>query len=106
EWAVPEKGDVEDFELVKRANPLRAITIEALKRKWESPTTNLQHWRRFVCNLPTRSENAAIQEGEWHSATTLETIPAGIPIWVGVDFGWKWDTTGIVPLWWRDEKFR
>lgn len=106
EWAVPEKGDTTDFELVKRANPLEAITIEGLRRKWASPTTNLQHWRRFVCNLPTRSENAAIQEAEWHAAISKETIPKGIPIWVGLDLAWKWDTTAIVPLWFKDDHFR
>ncbi len=106
EWAVPEKGDTADFELVKRANPLKAITIDLLKRKWESPTTNLQHWRRFVCNLPTRSENAAIQEAEWHAAISDEQIPPGVPIWVGLDLAWKWDTTAVVPLYFKDSHFR
>lgn len=106
EWAVPEKGDTTDFDLVKRANPLQSITVEKLKHKWDSPTTTVEHWRRFVCNLPTRSENAAIQEAEWHGAQSAEQIPAGTPIWVGLDLAWKWDTTAIVPLWWRDSEFR
>jgi phage terminase large subunit-like protein len=106
EWAVPEKGDVEDMALVKMANPFSGVTVEGLSEAFASPTMTLAHWRRFVCNLPTRGEYAAIQEAEWHSAATLELIPPGEPIWVGLDVAWKWDTTAIVPLWWRDSDYR
>jgi phage terminase large subunit-like protein len=106
EWAMPAKGDIEDLGLVKRCNPLKALTVAKLKRKWESPTMTREHWSRYVCNLPTRSENAAIQEIEWANAATTEKIPKGTPIWVGLDIGWKWDTTAILPHWWRDEDFR
>lgn len=64
------------------------------------------HWRRFVCNLPTRSEWAAISEQEWFDQQTGERIPAGQSVWVGLDLGWKFDTTAIVPMWWRDREFR
>lgn len=106
EWAVPEKGDVEDIALVKRANPLSAITVEALIEKRASPTMTLAHWRRFVCNLPTRGEHAAIEEAEWYAAQTDVEIPPGESIWVGLDVAWKWDTTAAVPLWTRDPEFR
>jgi phage terminase large subunit-like protein len=106
EWAVPEKGDVLDFELVKRANPFRGVTVETLQAKFSSPSMVLPHWRRFTCNLPTRSEAAAIQEAEWHAAASAELIPAGEPIWAGLDLAWKWDTTALVPFWMRDSEFR
>jgi hypothetical protein len=106
EWAVPEKGDVEDLGLVKRANPFSGITVENLKLKRESPTMTLDQWKRYTCNLPTRGGKAAITEAEWHGAATTDQIPEGIPIWVGLDIGWKWDTTGIVPFWMRDPQFR
>lgn len=106
EWAVPEDGDVEDFEVVKGANPLKAVTVELLREKRESPTMTLAHWRRFVCNLPTRSEFAAVQETEWFAAVTDEKIPRGTPIWLGLDLGWKNDTTAMVPLWMRERHDR
>jgi hypothetical protein len=106
EWAVPEKGDVENVALVKTANPFTGVTLEALKRKRSSPTMTLAHWRRFVCNLPTRSENAAIQEAEWHAAATIDRIPPGEAIWLGADIAWKWDTTALVPYWHRDSEYR
>ena len=106
DWAVSEKADVEDFAVVKEANPFSGVTVEALDAKFHSPTMTIQHWRRFVCNLPTRSEYAAIQEAEWFAAEVKDRIPAGEQSWVGADVAWKWDTTALVPLWVRDEKYR
>jgi len=59
EWAVPEGEDVENLRVVKRANPFTGITLAKLREKRTSPTMTLSHWRRFVCNLPTRSVAAA-----------------------------------------------
>ncbi len=106
EWAVPEGGDVEDMDVVKLANPFSKITPETLKSKRETPTMTAEHWSRFVCNLPTRGGHSAISEADWFDAETKETIPEGESIWVGLDVGWKWDTTAIVPLWIRDDGFR
>jgi len=99
EWAVPETGDVEDMATVKRANPFSGVTVVGLRDKRSSPTMTLPHWRRFVCNLATRAGNAAVTEVEWEKAETAERIPPGEPVWAGLDIGWKWDTTAIVPLW-------
>jgi hypothetical protein len=117
DYAVPEDGDPEDLALVKEANPFSGITVESLRKKRDSPSWNLPHWRRFVCNLPTRSERAAIQESEWYDARLGDKekralaatygarvgggawIPAGEPVWLGLDVAWKWDTTAAVPLW-------
>jgi hypothetical protein len=35
-----------------------------------------------------------------------DEIPAGEPVWVGLDLGWKHDTTAAVPLWVRDPEYR
>jgi phage terminase large subunit-like protein len=106
EWAVPEGADTDDLDLIKRANPLAAITVPMLAEKRASPTWNLSHWRRFVCNLPTRADNSAITEAEWHGAATDEVIPAGEPVYLGLDVAWKWDTTAAVPLWMPEDHHR
>ncbi|WP_217913224.1 terminase large subunit domain-containing protein [Miltoncostaea marina] len=90
--------DLEDLEAVKRANPLRAITIDSLQAKRSEPTWNRQHWARFTCGRPARDNDSAIAEAEW-LALERELIPAGEPVAVGADFGWKHDTTALVPLW-------
>lgn len=106
EHAVEQGANVEDMSVVKQANPFSRITVETLAAKRSTPTMTIAHWRRFVCNLATRQESAAIQDGEWAAAYTDERIPAGEPIWLGIDVAWKWDTTAAVPLWWRDNEFR
>ena len=99
EWAVPETGDVDDMTVVKAANPFSGITVDTLAEKRSSPTMTLGHWRRFVCNLPTRSDEAAITEAEWEAARSDEQIPEGEPVAVGLDVAWKYDTTALVPFW-------
>jgi phage terminase large subunit-like protein len=99
DWSVPRDADVEDLEVVKRANPLSTITVETLQKKRSSPTMTGTHWRRFVCNQAVRTEETAINPAEWGKLGTGRDIPDGSPVWLGVDFGWKHDTTAIVPLW-------
>jgi phage terminase large subunit-like protein len=106
EWAVAEGSDVDDMANVKSANPFHGITEDSLRSKRSSPTMTHNHWTRFVCNLPTRSTQAAITEPEWEAAKTDERIPKGEPIWLGLDVAWKWDTTAAVPLWWKSDEFR
>lgn len=106
EWAVPEDGDAEDMALVKQANPFSGITVEQLAEKFASHSMTLAHWRRFVCNLPTRSDAASVTEAEWAAARVDDEIPAGEPIWAGLDLAFKWDTTALVPYWWRDDKYQ
>lgn len=103
--AVAEDGDADDLEQVKAANPFSGITVETLRRKQSSPTMTPQHWRRFVCNLPTRSDRAAIQEKEWFDAVAGSPIPPGEPVWTGLDVAWRHDTTAAVPVWYRDDSY-
>lgn len=106
EWAVPEDGNVEDLDLVGKANPFSGVTLEYLREKRDLPGMTVGHWSRFTCNLASRSESAAIQEREWAQARSDVKIPEGVPVWAGLDVAWKWDTTALVPLWWRDDEFR
>jgi phage terminase large subunit-like protein len=106
DYSVPSEGDVEDMEQVKAANPLLVITTQTLAEDFASPTMSMPHWQRMKCNQAVRGIERAIDEGEWDGAGTDEEIPAGKPIWVGLDVGWKWDTTAWVSLWWRDREYR
>lgn len=106
EWAIAADEKPDDFRAVKRANPFSGITIAKLRAKYARPTMTMQHWMRFVCNRPTRSVAAAVEEAEWRAAATPDPIPAGVPVFLGLDVAWKWDTTAMVPLWWRDQHYR
>lgn len=102
DYAVPADGDCDDIEQVKQANPLAAMTIEKLAEKRDSPAMTHAHWMRFVCNRPHRGGSSAIDEREWDSWGDNYEIPAGDPIALGMDLGWIWDCTAMVPLWTKD----
>lgn len=106
EWALEDGAEPDDFRAVKRANPFSGITIPSLREKHGRPTMTLMHWLRFVCNRPTRSAASAITEGEWADQRAVAPLPVGVPISVGLDVAWKWDTTAAVPLWVRDPEYR
>jgi phage terminase large subunit-like protein len=106
DWAVPEGGDIEDLEVVKKANPLSYVTVESLRETREAPGITVEHWSRINANVPARGSSAAIPEKLWHDAATQEQIPADAEVWVGMDFGWQWDTTAFVPLWWKNAEER
>lgn len=99
DYSVPAHADVEDMAVVKAANPFSGITEALLREKRDDPAMTLAHWRRFVCNQATRSTESAITPEEWAARRTAEEIPVGEPVWVGADFGYKWDTTALTPLW-------
>lgn len=105
EYAVPDNANIEDMRVAKLANPFSGITIKSLKEKRTSPTMTLPHWARFTCNRATRGFVTAITEAEWFRQKTEIQIPAGVPVWAGLDVAWKWDTTALVPYWMRDNEF-
>jgi hypothetical protein len=106
DWSVPADQDVEDMTVVKRANPLSTITVEELAKKRRSPSMTVQHWRRFVCNQAVRTEDTAVdppsgrrrQPGARSRRASLSTV--------GLDLGWRHDTTAIVPLWMPEPEHR
>jgi len=99
DWSVPADADVEDMGVVKRANPLSTVTAAELGRKRASPAMTAAHWRRFVCNQVVRGDFSAVGEAEWAAAASDDPIPEGVPVYAGLDVGWKWDTTAVVPVW-------
>lgn len=96
--AVPAGADLDDLDVVKSANPLSAITVAKLAEKRADPTWSRDHWARFTCGRPTREASSAVSEVEW-DALEREVIPEGVEVAVGCDFGWKHDTTALVPFW-------
>jgi phage terminase large subunit-like protein len=98
DFALKADDDPEDLALVARANPFSGVTEAKLKRKRSSPSMTAGHWNRFVCNRATRTEGAAVGEAEWLAAEVPDPGLKGRPCGVGIDLGWKWDATAIVPL--------
>jgi phage terminase large subunit-like protein len=101
EWAVPPAADADDVAVVKAANPLKAMTVEALAEKFASPTMTRHHWLRFACNRPTRDDDSWLgPDGEliWRDLEAKYAFVPGAPTWAGVDVGLKRDSTGVVAV--------
>ncbi|RKX42946.1 MAG: hypothetical protein DRP64_08950 [Verrucomicrobia bacterium] len=106
EWAVPDGAEPTDIRAVKRANPLKAITVPMLREKLESPTMTMHHWLRFVCNRPTQDTDTWLGPDAvsiWNAAEQPLEFTAGAPTWVGVDIALKRDTSAVVALQRRDD---
>jgi phage terminase large subunit-like protein len=99
EWSLDPKDNREDLRIVKQANPLANNTIEKLRARKESPTMTPSRWARFACGVWMQGEDAA------YSALSVAKAverPGGrskatCDIYLGLDIGWRWDTTAIVP---------
>lgn len=96
EYALNAKDDRRNLEIVKRANPLSTNTLEKLRTRRDSPTMTPSRWARFACGLWVQGDDAAVSGVDW-----IECAKQGLKLgkkWLGVDLGWRWDTTAIVPF--------
>lgn len=100
EWSLGAGDDRDDMAVVKLANPAEHHSIEALRVRHDSPSMTSWQWARFACGVWLQGQDSAIQPEEWDAlAAPGAVIPAGSPVWIGVDLGWKLDTTALAPLW-------
>lgn len=117
EWALDPEDDRTDIELVKSANPAPWHSIKELEMRRRSPSMKDWQWARYACGVWLGGENSAISFREWRAcsidieAEGLENglIPVdAIGVHIGVDLGWRWDTTAFIPVWQnpRTRKFR
>lgn len=98
EWALQASDDLDDLELVKQANPL--LTIPQLRRRKKSPSMTASRWARFACNVWAQSDSAAINALDWGPCAQDYTplVKGTKDVVIGVDVGWKRDTTALVPV--------
>jgi phage terminase large subunit-like protein len=98
EWSLDDAADRADMRVVKRANPAPWHSLEALARRHDSPSMTPWQWARFACGVWLQGEDTAIGPVEWAACGTDDDPPDGLEWRLGVDVGWKEDTTAIVPL--------
>lgn len=104
EWALDADDNLHDMTVVKRANPAPWQTEDALRRRHDSPSMTSWQWARFACGVWVQGEDAAIAPTDWAACAERGIeIPEGQGIWLGIDLGWKWDTTAVVPYWKRED---
>lgn len=105
EWSLDPGDDHTDLDLIKRVNPASWMTTELLQEELDSPSFTPWAHQRFRCGLWTAGEDGAISPQEWGACAVPGCeIPDGVDgVHVGVDLGFKWDTTAFVPTWRTDE---
>jgi phage terminase large subunit-like protein len=97
EWAVPDGEDVDSIEVVKRANPSSFVTVEELRRRYESPSMHRREWLRYAANQWVGAlEDAWLEPGRWSALADPEmVIPDGAEVYLGVDIGLRHDTSAV-----------
>lgn len=105
EWALDADEDRNNMAVVKQANPAPWHTEKTLRSLHDSPSMKPWQWGRFACGVWMAGEDSAISEKEWRAcADPSKTIPTDAKgVYIGIDLGWKWDTTAIVPVWKPDD---
>lgn len=102
EWALDASDDRADMLVVKGANPAPWQSVEALTRRFESPSTTPWQWARFACGVWLTGETSWLEAEQWMGCRDDDArIPEGSDVWVGVDLGVRHDTTAIVSCWLR-----
>lgn len=97
EWALEPNQDREDMRVVKAANPASWHTLERLQQRRDDPSTTPWQWARFACGVWLQGENTAIGPVEWAACGSEKEPPDGLTWRLGLDVGWKEDTTAVVP---------
>ena len=98
ELSLTDDANHEDFELVKEANPLEIHTSDSLRRRYLSASMEPWQWARFTCGIWLGGENSAFDAVAWRACGRWPDIEAGTHVWLGVDLGWRYDSTALVPF--------
>ena len=100
EWSLDADADRDDLRVVKTANPAPWQTLAELRRRHDSPSMTPWQWARFACGVWVRGVDAAISPLDWGACAdpARGDLADGSAVWIGLDLGWKWDTTAIVPV--------
>jgi phage terminase large subunit-like protein len=96
EWALDEDEDLDDMEVVAKANPASWQTSKALERRHSSPSMTPWRWKRFACGIWTDAEEPWISEAEWQACEGLPDLDAAEHWTVGVDIGQVFDSSAVV----------
>jgi phage terminase large subunit-like protein len=97
EWALDPDQDRDDVAVVATANPASWQNEQALSIRRNSPSTTPWQWARFACGVWMQGEDTAIDPLEWADCGTDDRPPKGLVWRLGLDLGFIWDTTAVVP---------
>lgn len=97
EWACEPDDDLDDMEVVKRANPGSFVTIAGLEDGHETLEESV--FKRYRCNVWAQAADAVIDERVFDALEDGSTVPADAPQYVVVDYARKRDGCAVVQMW-------
>jgi phage terminase large subunit-like protein len=104
EWACSEDDDLQNPEVVKRANPASFVSINFLREQIHSPGLHPLEFARYHANLWTDAEEAWLPMGAWEECLERGVkIPDQASVYLGVDIGTKKDTSALTRIWERED---
>lgn len=106
DWAVRDRSQIRDMDVVARANPLSLITAAQLQEKYDEPEMTEAHWLRRTCNIAAREAGQAIVAEAWDRLRGELKLDARNPRYGFVDMGFEIDNTGIGVLEWQSRERR
>jgi phage terminase large subunit-like protein len=104
EWACDPTDDLHDLRVVKRANPLKAVTLDELRMRRDSPTMTPWRWARFACGVWTAGEKTWMQPADWDACKGTVQLDEADRVWMGVDIGQVRDSSAVITAGWVDDK--
>jgi phage terminase large subunit-like protein len=100
QWAVDEKADVTDMDVVKSANPASFVTKVGLREIYEDPETTTADFKRYHCGLWAVPEGRWLDiEKEWDPhRQKVASIPRGAIVVLGYDHARRRDHAALVAV--------
>jgi len=65
EWCLGERDDPHNVRLVRKANPLKAITTESLQKRHDTKSLIWAEWLRGACGIWTMAQTPWLSEEDW-----------------------------------------
>jgi phage terminase large subunit-like protein len=96
EWALRPDDDVDDMHVVKTVNPASWQTLEALRRRHDSPSMQPWQWARMACGIWVGAEEWWLEGESWRANETERTLEPGDRITLGFDGARTGDATALV----------
>lgn len=88
EWSLRDDQDLEDLQLVKKANPASWHTIAKLRARLESPSMTPGRWARFACGVWTGGEEPWLEAPMWDRLKVdIGKVEPGEKVWAAVVVG-------------------
>lgn len=99
-WALSEHDDLTDPDVLKQANPASFVTREFLAEQIAAPDVHPAAIARYHACVWLAGELDWLPPGAWKKLDygKRAKIPAGAPVWVGVDMGVLRDHAAVLAL--------